>query len=417
MRGAQEHAGLGRGEPRALSSRLDEHALDLNGINWARRAGLGAEGSTRTRSRPRGAELLERLPDELVHRPELRLRPGRARLEWREVEQVADQALEPSGLDPHGLEQGSRDRPARARERRTREPVDGDAGIAVSGERKSWLTARSTAVLTVSLRRSASASSASPARRSRSEATARSDAGAGGSGGGRRGSGRGCSAGRVERSNEAGPPASSSRGDSPGGGSCRGPRSIRALSTPSTPATCVGDRGEFVRQKLRPREERGVEICARRAVSRSRCSASAVRRRARAAKSLTTIAVTRYTASANQFVRSASVNVCTGGRKKKLKASMLAIETGIAYARSPHDRDRYNREDVERAQAENRHPFLDDRDHGGDDRHRADTGCDAPERRSNALHSQHTVIIPAMLPLVDDGATARAAARDTPRAV
>jgi hypothetical protein len=54
--------------------------------------------------------------------------------------------------------------------------------------------------------------------------------------------------------------------------------------------------------------------------------------RARAARSLTTTDVARYTASANQFSRLASVSVWTGGRKKKLKASMLATETGIAYA-------------------------------------------------------------------------------------
>ena len=42
--------------------------------------------------------------------------------------------------------------------------------------------------------------------------------------------------------------------------------------------------------------------------------------------------MTTKTASANQFRESCSVNVCTGGRKKKLNASMLATETAIASA-------------------------------------------------------------------------------------
>jgi hypothetical protein len=51
------------------------------------------------------------------------------------------------------------------------------------------------------------------------------------------------------------------------------------------------------------------------------------------ASSLTTTAVITNTASATQFSESVSASVCSGGRKKKLKASMLAIETPSAYAR------------------------------------------------------------------------------------
>ena len=76
-----------------------------------------------------------------------------------------------------------------------------------------------------------------------------------------------------------------------------------------------------------PRSSREVAISVRSADSRAR-------RRNRAASSLATIPVTRKTVSANQLLESERVNVCTGGRKKKLKASMLAIETGTAY-RSP----------------------------------------------------------------------------------
>ncbi len=69
--------------------------------------------------------------------------------------------------------------------------------------------------------------------------------------------------------------------------------------------------------------------------SRSRCSASAARRRERAESSLTTIAVTEYASSANQLVESCSENVCRGGRKKKLNTSTPATATSRAHTR-PH---------------------------------------------------------------------------------
>ena len=56
---------------------------------------------------------------------------------------------------------------------------------------------------------------------------------------------------------------------------------------------------------------------------------SFARRRERAASSLTTTAVTTKTPSANQLLDSCNRNVCTGGRKKKLKTSMLATETAM----------------------------------------------------------------------------------------
>ena len=56
-------------------------------------------------------------------------------------------------------------------------------------------------------------------------------------------------------------------------------------------------------------------------------SASRARRRERVASSDTTTDVTTNTISANQLRESASVSVCTGSRKKKLNASMLATDT------------------------------------------------------------------------------------------
>ena len=122
-------------------------------------------------------KLVERRADELVHRPELALRIGGARLQPREIEEVAHHPIEAGRLDPDRLD-----------ERRTIAVVELKAGlssppaaaaIAVSGERRSCETARSTVVLIALLRRRASASSASRSSSSRSIATASSDASAG----------------------------------------------------------------------------------------------------------------------------------------------------------------------------------------------------------------------------------------------
>ena len=64
--------------------------------------------------------------------------------------------------------------------------------------------------------------------------------------------------------------------------------------------------------------------------SASASAAAKLRRLARVDSSLTTTEVTTKTASATQFPESVSASVCRGGRKKKLKASMLAIETASA---------------------------------------------------------------------------------------
>ena len=106
--------------------------------------------------------------------------------------------------------------------------------------------------------------------------------------------------------------------DRPAGAS---PSVIRASSTWSARAASAEIRSSSV--PTVPRSSSEVAISAS-------SDASRARRRERAARSLTTIAVTTKTASANQFLESASVNVCTGGRKNQLKASMLATETAIA---------------------------------------------------------------------------------------
>ena len=101
-------------------------------------------------------------------------RPRCPRLEAREIEQVAHHAVEPLRLDQGGLRTSARRCSAPSSSRGPPSPSS-DALMAVSGEWRSWLTERSSAVFRVSLRRSASASSASWASRSRSSANPRTD--------------------------------------------------------------------------------------------------------------------------------------------------------------------------------------------------------------------------------------------------
>ena len=107
------------------------------------------------------------------------------------------------------------------------------------------------------------------------------------------------------------------------------------------------------------------------------------------------MAVTTYTASASQLLRSASVNVYSGGRKKKLNASMLATATGTASNRSPEDRDEQDGEDVEHAEAEDRHEVVEelDRDRHGSDGEQPGYGPDQPvTRRLRArVHRERSV--------------------------
>src|SRR5262250_3125372 len=73
----------------------------------------------------------------------------------------------------------------------------------------------------------------------------------------------------------------------------------------------------------------------RRSTSCLRRLASRVCRRARSESWLAITEVTKKASSATQFCVSAMVKVPTGGRKKKLKQSAAAMESGIAY-RNPH---------------------------------------------------------------------------------
>ena len=163
-----------------------------------RRAARCSRAGSRTRARaarrPRARAAGRRSIDELelrrrrdVRRPPTRRtssidaplgpRLGRVRLQPREVEQVVDQPRQPA-------------RPPRSMPARELAPLvvvdarlaasgSAAARIAVSGVRRSWLTARSSAVFSTSLRRSARVSTTSESSSSRSSAAASSASSAG----------------------------------------------------------------------------------------------------------------------------------------------------------------------------------------------------------------------------------------------
>ena len=275
----------GRRELERVLEQVDEHALDLAGVDLDDRSGVGRAARPSTRSAD--AARARRAPgDELVDAPSSsRCGRGGAGLEPREVEQVADQRARagPPRAAP------SRGAPARSlvveRERRADEALGGHAD---RRQRRAQVVADGAqdGGLDRVARRSASASSASRASRSRSMATASSEASAG------RNRRRTAQVRRraladVERADAAGrrrraraatrrPAAPAAAEDEP------------RAAAPSTSATLGGDRVRSAATS--PPGRSAVATPASRAASRSRCSASAARRRARAARSLTTIA-------------------------------------------------------------------------------------------------------------------------------
>ena len=150
--------GVGRRrELERVLEQVDERALDLRRVDADRRQVAGSDESTR--SAP--ARALERPRDAAVDGPELRLRrrrrprAGRGRAGSRRAARgarlVRIVSTSPSRSDASG--EGAAARLSLA------------ARIAVSGERRSWLTACRIAVLTASLWRSVSASTALRASR------------------------------------------------------------------------------------------------------------------------------------------------------------------------------------------------------------------------------------------------------------
>ena len=115
----------------------------------------------------RPVEALDRAADHLVERHPVAPRLGRAGLEPGEVEQLVDEPRQPPRL---GRDDGRRARRAPRRRASASRCVPAAVTIAVSGERRSCDTARSSAVFTTSLRRSAAVSTTSASSASRSRA-------------------------------------------------------------------------------------------------------------------------------------------------------------------------------------------------------------------------------------------------------
>ena len=153
-RGAHLDGVGGRGVAERVLDQVDEHTLDLRRVDAHRGALVGQR---RDDAVAVGADRLQRTPDELVHRPELDDRARGAGLEPREVEQVRDQPVEPPRLGADRREQLVAI--ARRRALAGSASISLAVAIAVSGERRSWLTDRSTAVFVASLRLSSSRSS------------------------------------------------------------------------------------------------------------------------------------------------------------------------------------------------------------------------------------------------------------------
>ena len=129
-----------------------ERALELGGVGAHRRQ-VAVDRDLERAVRQLRSSIAA--PHDLLDRAPLGARLGGVGLQPREVEQVVDQAREPGRL------LGDRPRPAqRARARRgwSIRSASAEVRIAVSGERRSCETERSSAVLITSLRRSAAVS-------------------------------------------------------------------------------------------------------------------------------------------------------------------------------------------------------------------------------------------------------------------
>ena len=192
--------------------------------------------------------------------------------------------------------------------------------IAVSGERRSWETERSTAVLTTLERRSAfvSITCASSSSRLRAATTSVSSAG----------TTRSWSASSTGGSTSRGTSTVPTREPSTISGSARR-RSSESAQASSIPTEARPKADATRWPALRSDASSSVPPSSRRAISavRSaswrRVSASSARARAAPASPLITIAATKKTASATQFSPSAIVKRPVGGMWKKLKAAAL----------------------------------------------------------------------------------------------
>ena len=130
-------------ELQGVVEQVHEHALDLRAVDLDR---LEVRPAARPRRAPPRRRAL-RAPCRPTSRPSTaRVRRGRPTLEAREVEEVRDQTIQAPRLGVDRVEQAARSSSLSSRSELSSPSVA--ARIAVSGERRSWLTARRIAVLT-----------------------------------------------------------------------------------------------------------------------------------------------------------------------------------------------------------------------------------------------------------------------------
>ena len=297
---------------------VDERTLDLVEVGAHRRRLVGKRDVDPRSGIP---ELPKRVPDEILDRAHLGL--GRAAPAWSR-DRSSRLATRPSSRAASAeMVASSSRRSSGSSSRSSRARADAAVRIAMSGERRSWLTARRSAVFIASrsperlgLERLAGQPFAvdgdAEQRRERRDQPPP---------GGR------SAPPRIVEVDDADAPCA---GDERVGGAVRPACPGRARSAPGRPGGRGRPRRRSAPARRAPRRGPGAR-------SRSRPGARTRSRRLRdrAASSLTTTAVTTNTASANQLRESASVNVCTGGRKNQLKASIEAIATPIPN-RVPH---------------------------------------------------------------------------------
>ena len=259
--------------------------------------------------------------------------------------------------------------------------------MAVSGDRRSWETARSTAVLITSLRRSASVSTTSAWRPSRSSAAASSASSDG--------TMRSCSRRSVVSGRSDGTSSvpiwrlPSRRG-----------KAIRLVPASTLDGSMAADGTSRVWARRRatsdsdgpraPPWSSSRAISAARSASRRRSSASAARARASSEIELARIAAMRKTTSATQFSESAIVNRPVGGMWKKLKASALATAVATPSHGAPDPGDQQDRDEVDDAERQRRGDLLERVEEQRRQRDGADGGgqSDPARRRVGSQHER-----------------------------
>ena len=350
--------------------------------SWAASARTGGRSASIATLKASGgqAEVVDRGAHDLLDRAPLGVRLGGVGLQAREVEQVVDQPREAARLVGHRRgELGALRRSVRLGECSASAVVR----IAVSGERRSCETERSSAVLITSLRRSAAVSTTSACSASRSSAAASSAS----------------SAGAIAHLHAP------QHGLRRAGGQHERADLARALAQREDDAALAGvdraqlDRGAGEPERLRePRADRRQRLLQppaaqqqprhlgrqvgllaalvglrARACGRARPASSPRRRRG------------RRRPGATQFSPVAIVKRPVGGMWKKLNASALATRGRQRQPRAPDRRHHQHDEQVDDAEREHRRDVVERVDQQRGQRDADRRGHDSDEQRRAAL--------------------------------